>query len=201
MEGVLFLPAQLRLFVRLALAVVIPRLILNAKFKYTWGTLEELIWVGLPRRGDFLLLYIGGERHDALTDWCSATVCLFRHSRWKRAHPRTFGKHATRTTRRRFSRNARRRLDSDASLTAIFRHRCCLARFFYASRRIHTRRVVVKRLFLCGSPSGERGSVSRCTGDGVGRQRKICTHPDSMHRTASHRRNGHRGCILRTFWE
>lgn len=44
MEGVLFLPAQLRLFARLALAVVIPRLILNAKFKYTWGTLEELIW-------------------------------------------------------------------------------------------------------------------------------------------------------------
>lgn len=43
-EGVLFLPARIRLFVHLAFAVVIPRLILNAKFKYTWDTLEELIW-------------------------------------------------------------------------------------------------------------------------------------------------------------
>lgn len=43
-EGVLFLPARVRLFVHLALAVVIPRLILNAKFKYAWGNLEELIW-------------------------------------------------------------------------------------------------------------------------------------------------------------
>ena len=43
-EGVLFLPARVRLFVHFALAVVIPRLILNAKFKYAWGNLEELIW-------------------------------------------------------------------------------------------------------------------------------------------------------------
>ncbi len=76
-EGVRWMPPRARLFVHLALAVVIPRLILNATFKYTWGNLEGLIWWVCLTLAIFFFWLVAEKGIDLLPKGASRPFVLF----------------------------------------------------------------------------------------------------------------------------
>ena len=80
-----------RLIGQIGLSIVIPRLLLNSAFKYTWGPLEGIIWWACIAVAIFIFWHIVHQNFTILPTDASESVCIFWTLWWHCVNPCAFG--------------------------------------------------------------------------------------------------------------